>query len=1238
MSRIASLLAFAALLGVLVGRSSAVAAPPEDAVDDAAAEAPAKPEDPPASPSEAEEPAGPPAPAKPEAGPPDAVADAAPDPAPVAPTDPLRLRAARIRALIDGTLGLELDPASLFIIDLSDPAWVGPDGEHLRGLLLQLEAPPPDPEPPRRRPSRRKPKTPEPEPTPEPAAELTEALEAYLRLSPEQRRATFETHARRRDDAVAEREASSRRESRRLAITTQADQLEAFLDGTLDLEIDPRPLLRLNLSDEHETALSPLRRKAWSTEPPSAEPPTEPEPPVEPAEPAEPPTEPEPPASPDDPATELDSLDTAEARLDALRRRFLALTPPERSALFETHERRKKEAEEAEAAAKAQAEAEAKAQADAEAESQVLDLESVAEITNAEAEAEAANLEREKALEEARLARTEATRILANERARLLGIKEDQALLQAELNRRKAERIANHDRALEWQSRVSELADGPLFGTELEQEADGMYEGIRSELATTRTLLREELEHIRAPGNDIPKVGDNLDRDLAEDIDRGEIIGLREEVQRNEQELLTLEQDVSWELAQGLRDDVVRLNRTRLLLLELASPDLHDTVTGFGDRGLDQVQRELDQISVELGFHALKLPRYKDILLELLRGSPFTVAWGVIQLLLVMLGLWWWRRRWPGLLKRLRHLLVRRRPVPRAAMLSLTGLWYLDRIRRPLELLLTLWIVLSLAGELDDLPELILPWIIVRWILIGLAVILLLDAIAARDNARRRRRTADTSKLRIHSLRVVGINVITVGLILSLTSATVGRGAIYSWVISTCWLLSVPVALYLVHRWRPIIAERLAQHPVQGPFVTWARAQQTGWIRFVAATAAAAYLFADGLGRWFMRHLGARETTRRVLAYLFRREVAKQAAASAAATEHFDRVDTGCYQTFDPEFFERKPIEAIGQAEVGQIATLLDAPRSTLSAIIGERGMGKTSVLRRLEKQLGPDRLKVVSCPEIGLEGLMARIAAITGDREHKGSELAEVLRKMGPMAIAIDDAQRLIQPAVRGLRELDRFTAFARDVGGQISWVVCMGSAAWHFLQRARGNRVFFEQVVTLPRWTEEQLGELIRARCKEAKVEPSFEGLVVPRPADPLAGSDGTPDDQRTEAGYYRLLWDFSRGNPAVALHAFRESLFVGPEQKTIVRLFKEPPSKEIESLSLPLMFVLRAVVQLDVAREHELVGATQLPAADVSDALRFCLTRGYVERYDVGVRVAWHWFRTITNVLQRQHLLSP
>jgi hypothetical protein len=150
---------------------------------------------------------------------------------------------------------------------------------------------------------------------------------------------------------------------------------------------------------------------------------------------------------------------------------------------------------------------------------------------------------------------------------------------------------------------------------------------------------------------------------------------------------------------------------------------------------------------------------------------------------------------------------------------------------------------------------------------------------------------------------------------------------------------------------------------------------------------------------------------------------------------------------------------------------------------------------------------------------------------------------------------------------------------------------------------------------------------------IDPSFDGLIVPRQTDtPIVGKDN-----RAEASYYRLLWDFSNGNPAVALHAFRESLFEAQDGQIVVRLFNQPSSEEIEGLPLSILFVLRATVQLELAQPGEVHAATQLPSADVADAIRFCLARGYLEPYQNGYRLTWQWYRTITTVLQRQHLLS-
>lgn len=1135
----------------------------------------------------------------------EAPADSAePEPTPEAPSpepapphsedDTIRERARNIRALVDGDLDPLLEAQSLFVLDLTDPRWAGGAGLRFDGARERALAPAPTR---KRRRSRRRVAL--ADLAPDAALEL--ALREFYGLAPHDRLARFEDHATRRADAEIRAERDAAQE---LADQTHADQLRAYLTGTLELNLDPVSLLRFDLLETSEAALDPKVR-------------------------------------------------IARADLDLQRRRFLALAPAERDALAQAHATRIAAAEakvQAEAEAEAEAKRAAKAAAaaaapDAESDEDTTELEeALAEkeraaqarkaasesLTDAEAEASLKAAAREAALETARKADTKAKRVIAQERARLLGIQEDQANFEAALARRRVERAEDHDRVLDWNLRLTTLAESPKFESEVAAEADPMYKAIREDLAVLRTRLSGDLERLRDRDDQIPGVGTPLDSELPADTDRGDVSELRAEVAKKEKELSTLAEEIGWELASQTRDDVVALNTTRLRLLDLASPDLRRAVTSFGSDGVDQAKREFKQMSLEFGFFLQSLPRHRAQFFDELVNSTVQVALGLLKLAALILAFVWWRRRGTEILEKLEAGLRERRPMTPAIRFSISAVWYLRRIRRPLVVLAVVWGLLYVIDGIAGIPNLNLVWIAAKWVLLGLAAVLLVDALAARErlySASKR----DNSALRIHSLRVIGANIIAVGMVLALTAAMVGRGALYSWVLSTCWILSFPVAIYLVHHWKPIIFELVGERPEQTAFTRWVTGQRSGLSSFPAAAAGAGYLLAMGSGAWIMRQLSGLEVTRRLLAYLFRRELAKQAAATEA-DERYRPIEKKVRPHFDPEIIPTPLLTTVGTAELERVSDQLRSGRRTLTAIVGEKGAGKSVFIRRLQESMDGLDIHCVSCPEEGAGSLLADLAKIAGKPNAEGQELVQAMRSLGRCVIVVDDLQRLVIPAVNGLRGLDTFTDFSREVGGGISWVVTIGSAAWQYIRRARGDRVSFEQIVQLPGWSEDTLGELIKGQCEKAEIEPSFEGLVVPRQSEPL------PDQgDRTEASYYRLLWDFSKGNPAVALHAFRESLFRDEEGGVVVRLFKEPPAEEIEALSLSQLFILRTVVQLELALTHEIARATQLPFKEVEDAMRFCSSRGYVEKFQGGYRMTWPWYRTITTVLQRQHLLS-
>ncbi|GAL36608.1 Cdc6-related protein [Vibrio maritimus] len=147
------------------------------------------------------------------------------------------------------------------------------------------------------------------------------------------------------------------------------------------------------------------------------------------------------------------------------------------------------------------------------------------------------------------------------------------------------------------------------------------------------------------------------------------------------------------------------------------------------------------------------------------------------------------------------------------------------------------------------------------------------------------------------------------------------------------------------------------------------------------------------------------------------------------------------------------------------------------------------------------------------------------------------------------------------------------------------------------------------------------------------SFEGLAVPKQWD----NDSESEEDRAKQGFYRILWHYSDGNPTVALRFFRFSLKRNKEtDNVVVRLFHAPESEELDKMPKPMLAILRSIVQLESASPEDVSDCTQLTISEVIGTLRYFQSRGYIDWNEDKARISDHWFRHITNVLDRQHLL--
>ena len=118
--------------------------------------------------------------------------------------------------------------------------------------------------------------------------------------------------------------------------------------------------------------------------------------------------------------------------------------------------------------------------------------------------------------------------------------------------------------------------------------------------------------------------------------------------------------------------------------------------------------------------------------------------------------------------------------------------------------------------------------------------------------------------------------------------------------------------------------------------------------------------------------------------------------------------------------------------------------------------------------------------------------------------------------------------------------------------------------------------------------------------------------------------------------MVWDFVRGNPALALEVWRSSLGVDGGGAVRVRPMQSPPADRLEALPDASLFVLRAVLQMAPASVLDVAQATRLTEAQVENAFRFGQVHGYLSEEAGKVRITWPWLRSVLRILERRHLL--
>ncbi len=486
------------------------------------------------------------------------------------------------------------------------------------------------------------------------------------------------------------------------------------------------------------------------------------------------------------------------------------------------------------------------------------------------------------------------------------------------------------------------------------------------------------------------------------------------------------------------------------------------------------------------------------------------------------------------------------------------------------------------------------------------------------------------------SVRLVLLMTTLVVAVLATWSLRLGHGVIYAGLAQAgTWLMALTSVLVLIP-WRVELADACLAMRAEGWWAQVLRRSRDRRLGALVAPFSFVWISAHGLASMVQDVASGYERTRRATAYLARRRIEKEARERGYAECGLEALPEGVAAALD-EAVTLEDLEALDHFPG------LDRARATVAAwrrgeeggaflLTGEAGIGKRAWVDRLAAlEPAVDRLALDHRLLEPSELFRWLGTHLLGREEHPSSweELAERLLAGEPRIVVLEGLEHLFLARVGGYAALGEMAKLTGATRRQIFWLLSMEGLAWNHLRASSKELSLLRRGAELPAWSHDQIRGLLRHRLAAGGFEVSFAELMG------SAAEDAAARGREGEKAYANLLWDFSGGNPRVALHHFLRSLVPAAEDRLEVRLFRSPPEEELTELDDEALFMLAAVARHGSLAAGEAAALGYQPGL-AELLLGRLLDLGALVASGERLRVSTGWQSTVLRLLRRRNIL--
>ena len=326
-------------------------------------------------------------------------------------------------------------------------------------------------------------------------------------------------------------------------------------------------------------------------------------------------------------------------------------------------------------------------------------------------------------------------------------------------------------------------------------------------------------------------------------------------------------------------------------------------------------------------------------------------------------------------------------------------------------------------------------------------------------------------------------------------------------------------------------------------------------------------------------------------------------------------------------------------AEMTQLYTAWVAdPRRGLVALTGDRGVGKSALLDKLNESLPVNTIRATAptgyTHENSALNWLIRTTQITASPNTE-SVIAALMAQPGQVFL-LSDLHRLFLRAVGHYAGLDAVLDVMQATGRHHFWVASIHGPAWSFLAGMKhvGNVGIFPHRVHLGPTSPADLSAWLHARTKAAGFKPRFDGLTQQR----AAGQGQARLLERAERAYWRLMAEASQGNPTVAARLWIDGLQPTSSAGVLdVGVPRSHDSTELEGLTDSELFGLTAIILHEDISVAELALVLNLAEARVRAACRGLEQLTLITETDTArYKVRLNWLPAVERYLRRRSFL--